>query len=81
MSHASISSPGRASWEIEAAILVYGPGNSLAAGRDSAMYATVHGIEKHGQRYSLAAGMPATKEACATLSRALGAIDLRYAPR
>jgi len=73
MSHASISSPDRASWEIEAAILVYGPGNSLAASRDSAAYATVHGIEKRGQRYSLAAGMPATKEACATIARALGA--------
>ena len=70
MSHVTIGASESASWELKAAVLVYGAEHGSP---DASAYATVHGIEKRGQRYSLAAGMPATKEACATLARSLGA--------
>jgi len=70
MSHVTVGGHERGSWDLKAAVLVYGSEHNS---RDESVYATVHGIEKRGQKYSLAAGMPATKEACSQLARALGA--------
>ena len=54
-------------WILQAAVLVY----QNKAGQ---AYATVHGIESGGKPLRLAAGRPATKEACADLARSLGAM-------
>lgn len=70
MSHATVSTQERASWEISAAVLVY---EADGGGRDTSAYATVHPVRPHGHGLRLGAGAPATKEACAVLARALGA--------
>lgn len=70
MSHATISTPDRAQWELSAAVLIY---EASGAAADTGAYATVHAIEHRNRQPRLCAGVPATKEACAGLARALGA--------
>lgn len=72
MSHVSIGTQDAASWKLSAAVLVY-ESTELFAGSNAAAYATVHSIESRGRGLALGAGVPATKEACADLARALGA--------
>jgi PRTRC genetic system protein B len=58
-------------WKLASAVLVYQAEH--AGNGEAGAYATVHGIESKGKKLALAAGVPATKEACAELARALGA--------
>lgn len=62
----TVSADHPSSYALRAAVLVY------ATGTGGAAYATVHEVEA-GRRPRLGAGVPATKEACAGLARALGA--------
>lgn len=64
---ATFHSGHRPTYNLAHAVMVYkGDGGGGA-------FATLHPVERHGKRLRLGAGTPATKDACATLARALGA--------
>lgn len=64
---ASISTAERPTWSLTRAVLVY------ESSRGQGAYATLHLVETNGQSHRLTNGVPATREACADLARALGA--------
>lgn len=64
--HATVSAAERPEFALRHAVMVYTSSMGLEA------YATVHEV-RGGQKPTLAAGVPATKDACARLARALGA--------
>jgi len=67
MTHASVNIADRPSWHLRAGVLVYGSEHG------GPVYATVHKVEGRGNgRPQLGAGVPATRDACAELARALG---------
>lgn len=67
----SVTSGGTPTWRLARAVLVYErehvPADRLHA------YATLHNVHAKNGKPELAAGVPATREACADLARALGA--------
>lgn len=74
MTHATVSSPEKPSWELTHAVLVYSQRASGVSFVDqSGAYATVHEVDQDAGKPVLGHGVPATKEACADLARALGA--------
>lgn len=68
----SLNTPDRPTWSLQRAVLVY-LSTHYDVKSEQRAYATVHAISqgKHGPQ--LNAGVPATREACADLARALGA--------
>lgn len=70
---ATISTGERPSWKLARAVLIYAPATMEALRGQGGVYATLHEVENSGRDFRLAAGVPATREACADLARALGA--------
>lgn len=66
----TLHTPEARSWELTRAVLVY---TSASATGERHAYATVHDVLHKGREARLDAGVPATREACADLARALGA--------
>lgn len=65
-----VSSGNESQWRLDRAILLY----SASGGPQHSVYATLHAvIAGKGNQPQLDAGVPATKEACADIARALGA--------
>jgi PRTRC genetic system protein B len=62
----TITTAERPTWQLSRAVLVY-------LGERGGAYATLHSVETNGRDHRLASGVPATREACADLARALGA--------
>jgi PRTRC genetic system protein B len=70
----TLRSAEREVWHLRSAILVYASeSNGIAPSQQSRMYATLHQVRGRGRTLQLEAGVPATREACADIARALGA--------
>lgn len=68
----SLNTPQRPSWSLQRAVLVYLAGPDMA-NRETRAYATVHAVSHGKKGLQLEVGVPATREACADIARALGA--------
>jgi len=74
VTRATVASPERPSWDLTHAVLVYSQQRAGISFVDQAgAYATLHEVDRVGGKPVLGHGVPATKEACADLARALGA--------
>lgn len=69
----SLNTPERPSWTLRQAVLVYLQQERLGGGSEQRAYATLHNVSQGKRGPQLEAGVPATREACADLARALGA--------
>lgn len=67
-------SEGSTHWRLKHAVLVYDAEHTIGDARSAVpAYATVHRVRVRHNQAQLEAGVPATREACADLARALGA--------
>ena len=73
--HVSLQAGERPTWRLRKAVLIYLPENVSPFGaRDGVgAYATLHPVIADQPDVRLGAGVPATREACADIARALGA--------
>lgn len=69
----SVSAGDRPDWKLCHAVLVYSGGGHSGRSDRERSYATVHEVHDVKGTLRLAAGAPATREACADLARTLGA--------
>lgn len=71
---ASIQAAERPTWHLQRAVLVYSARSAgpYGFGGTERVYATLHTVEHGKGGAKLSAGVPATREACADLARALG---------
>lgn len=70
----TVATEATPTWALRRAVLVYQQDHIQIGERENArVYATVHDVESGKGGLQLGAGVPATREACADLARALGA--------